>query len=388
MAFNIFNKVYVAPDYAYDVAFDRYVFSAGRNEAEYASDNNPMDIAGYNTSVLHTSGSINDIIGTGTDDHESIAHFIKSLYDNDIDAKLYCDDASYMPLFFTWLKIAFPDINSDKAFTIYNLIKQRETMVMPDNTNNRTHVTTRLADYNATVILTKTAFVTEYNQFNTDDTVTDAYYTTVRNALKGSFCIELELASYLYGSSTIAVITPKLKRIVSKVLFAVVDDTRQYIRDNILTAKVRTMTGVIINVDDANWEGTLRAESGLMDFLFNSSEDSIVESSSYRTANATIALDWCQWVLDNTVAADSSDAELNDIISGAQWLIDYRDIFSDTDATSQTSAAALITADIAYQGSTIVFQNEYLREKINSFWIEYIYQLKSANSTDLNLISN
>ena len=386
MAFNVFNKVYVAPDYAYDAAFNRAIFSAHRNQADYVTYDT-LDSPGFNSEVLVSAGSINDIIGSEEGQYESIAHYLKSLFDSGVEARLYCDEESYMPLFFTWVKIAFPNINSDKAFTIYNLIKQREELVFPDNVDNRTFTSYRLQDRANNVTLSKTDFLTKYNEFNAADTVADVYYTEVRDAVKNDLCIELQLASYLSGNAAIDTISVKTKRILTKVVFALIDDLRQYIRDNIMTAKVRTMTGVTIDFDDQNWETTLRAQSSNMDFLFDTSLDSILESADYRELNIATAIAWAQWILDNTTDADASDVELSDLVSASQWIVDNADCFSADTATRNTAIATAIQSDIAYQGSTVVFQNEYLREKINSFWIEYIYQLKSANSTDLNLIS-
>ena len=388
MAFNVFNKVYVAPDYAYDAAFNRAIFSAHRNQADYVTYD-ALNSPGYNSEVLVSAESVNDIIGSEEGQYESIAHYLKSLFDSGVEARLYCDEASYMPLFFTWLKIAFPNINTDKAFTIYNLIKQREELVFPDNVDNRTFTSYRLQDRVNNTTLSKTDFVTKYNEFNAADFVEDSYYTEVRSAVKNDLCIELQLASYLSGNATIDTISAKTKRILTKVLFAIVDDLRQYIRDNIMTVKVRNMTGITIDWDDQNWETTLRSQNSNMDFLFDSSLDSILESSDYRELNITTAVAWCQWVLDNTSEADAKDVELYDLVAASQWIVNNANCFSSDDATRNAAVANLIQLDVDFEGSTLIYQNEYLREKINTFWIEYIYQLKKANNIDgLALISH
>ena len=388
MAFNVFNKVYVAPDYAYDAAYNRAIFSTHRNQADYVTYD-ALDSPGFNSEVLVSAGSINDIIGSEEGQYESIAHYLKSLFDSGVEARLYCDEDSYMPLFFTWVKIAFPNINSDKAFTIYNLIKQREELVFPDNVDNRTFTSYRLQDRANNVTLSKADFLTKYNEFNTADNVADTYYAEVRDVVKSDLCIELQLASYLSGNATIDNISIKTKRILTKVIFAIVDDLRQYIRDNIMTVKVKNMTGVAIDWDDQNWETTLRSQSSNMDFLFDTSLDSILESSDYRELNIATAIAWCQWVLDNTSESDAADVELYDLVAASQWIVDNADCFSSDDNTRNAAIATLIQLDIDFEGSTLIYQNEYLREKINTFWIEYIYQLKKTNNTDgLILISH
>lgn len=389
MSFNVFNKLYVSPDYAYDAAYNRAIFSELRHgNGEYITYDS-LDSPGFNSEIIKAAQSIIDIIGSEEGQYESIAHYLKHLFDVNIEARLYCDDASYILLFFTWVKIVFPNINSDIAFTIYNLIKQREQLVMPDNVDNRTFTASRLQNRADSITLSKVDFVTAYNNFNTDDTVSSEYYTEVRNAVKDSLCVESQLASYLSGNITIDVIAPKTKRILGKVLFALIDDLRQYIRDNIMTTKVRNMTNVNISWDDQNWEATLRAQSSNMDFLFDSSLESIMESSDYRSSNISTALYWCQWILDNTTEEDATDVELYDLIISAQWIIDNIDCFSDDLEVSKTGAAVLIQRDLEFQGSTLVFSNEYLREKINTFWVEYIYQLKKVNNIDgLVLISH
>lgn len=388
MSFNVFNKLYVSPDYAYNAAFNRAIFSAHRNQADYMTYD-ALDSPGYNSEVLVSTESINDIIGDGDGQHESIAHYLKSLFDSGIEARLYCDEASYMPLFFTWVKIAFPNIDSNKAFTIYNLIKQREELVFPDNADNRTFTSYRLQDRANNITLSKADFLTKYNEFAAADTVSDTYYTTVRDAVKDSLCIEIQLASYLSGNAPINIVATKTKRISTKVLFAIIDDLRQYIRDNIMTVKVRNMTGVVIDWNDQNWETTLRSQSSNMDFLFDASLDSILESSDYRELNITTAIAWCQWVLDNTSEADATDVELYDLVASSQWIVDNANCLSADNDIRNVAIAALIQLDIDFEGSTLIYQNEYLREKINTFWIEYIYQLKDASNTaELSLISH
>jgi len=389
MSFNVFNKLYVSPDYAYDAAYNRAIFSELRHgNGEYITYDE-LNSPGFNSEIIKTAKSITDIIGSEEGQYESIAHYLKHLFDENLEARLYCDDASYMPLFFTWAKIVFPNINSDKAFTIYNLIKQREELVMPDNVNNRTFTASRLQGRVDSITLSKADFVTAYNNFNANDTVSGEYYTEVRDAVRDSLCIEIQLASYLSGNATVDVIATKTYRILTKVLFAFIDDLRQYVRDNIMTEKLRTMTGVTINWDDQNWEATLRAQSSNMDFLFDSSLESIMESSSYRDTNIETAIYWCQWLLDNTTEEDAEDGELYDLIIAARWVIDNTDSFSSDLSVRNLGITAVISADVDFAGSTLIYQNEYLREKINMFWIEYIYQLKRANNTDgLVLVSH
>ena len=388
MAFNVFNKVYVAPDFAYDSAFNRAIFSAHRNQAEYVTYD-ALNSPGFNSEVLVSKASINDIIGSDEGQYASIAHYLKSLFDSGIEARLYCDGNSYMPLFFTWLKISFPNISSDISFTLYNLIKQRESLVFPDNADNRTFTSHRIQYKDLNPTLTKAEFLSAYNEFNSNDTVSAEYYEEVRNAVRDSLCTEVQLASYLAGDISIDSISVKIKRILTKIVFANVDSLREYIRDNIMTAKVRNMSGVNLSWDDQDWEGALRNSSANMNFLFDSSLDAIMESSEYRDTFIDTAIEWNEWVLANTTESDLDDLELNDIIKGAQFIIKYKDAASDDDALRNAALPIAIQFDIDFEGSTVIFQTEYLRDKINTFWIEYIYQLKKSNDIDgLKLISH
>ena len=377
MAFNVFKKIYVAPEYAYDVGYNRYIFSADRDDDYTASTlNDPSydtTVGGWNT--------VSDMVGTGEGQYESVAHFLKHLYDTDWKGRIYCDSDSYIQFFCAWLKIAMPNYTNDSAFIVYNLIKQREELVFPDGATPDTWIAPRLADKEAEVVLTKDQFITKLNEFNTNDTNPDSYYDTVRAAVRDELCVEIQLASHLSGAVGISSLAAKIDTIVHKQGFGVIEDIKDYILDNALTPKVRTMTGVTIGWEDQDWEGTLRAQSSNMDFLFSSTVERIIADSTYRTENNAVALAWCQWILDNTNDADESDMQLADIIAAAQYVIDYQNVISANTSVRDTTAASLLTADIAYQSTSFLFNEDSTREKINTFWIEYIYQMKGANNT-------
>lgn len=389
MSFNLFNKVYVSPDWAYDNSQDRAVFSALRHQQPY-TNMDPTASPGYGTEILHWAASIDDIIGSDEGQYESYAHFIKSLYDNDWSGRIYADTESYHKLFFAWLKVAMPNIDADAAFILYNITRQREKLVEVDNMSSRSFSAIRVADANAEAVYTQSEFTTAYNAFNTADTVEASYYTSVRDALRDTLCIEIQLASYLCGDITITPIAIKGQRIHSKIGFGIISDLREYIRDNIMTEKVRSMTGVTLNWTDPDWMTSLRAANSDMDFLFDRSYDALVENWEYRVAHWDVGLGWLQWVVDNTNADDANDVELQDVIKGAEGMLNRIDgtNLSNTEIRD-TAWADIIADDIAYQGTTKVWHYEYMQERINTFWIEYLYQLKIAeNTTQLNKFSH
>lgn len=377
MAFNVFKKVYVAPEYAYDVGYNRYIFSTDRDD-DYTSStlNDPSydtTVGGWNT--------VSDMVGTGEGQYASVAHFLKHLYDTDWKGRIYCDGDSYIQFFCAWLKIAMPNYTNDSAFIVYNLIKQREELVFPDGATPDTWIAPRLADKEAEVVLTKEQFIAKLNEFNTNDTNPDSYYTSIRDEVRDELCVEIQLASHLSGAVGISSLAAKINAIVHKQGFGVIEDIKDYILDNALTPKVRTMTGVTIGWEDQDWEGTLRAQSSNMDFLFSSTIERIIADSTYRTENNAVAIAWCQWILDNTTDDDENDMQLADIIAAAQYIIDYQNVISTDTSVRDTTAASLLTADMAYQSTSFLFNEDSTREKINTFWIEYIYQMKGANDT-------
>ena len=389
MSFNLFDKVYVSPDWAYDNSQNRAVFSAARNTSTY-TNMNTLASPGYGTDILYWESSVDNIIGDGEGQHESLAHFIKSLYDNDWSGRIYADTESYHKLFFAWLKVAMPNIDADAAFILYNITRQREKLVEVDNMASRSFSANRVADANAEAVYTQSEFATAYNAFNTADTVEASYYTSVRDALRDSLCIEIQLAAYLCGDITITPIAIKGQRIHSKIGYGIVSDLREYIRDNIMTEKVRAMTGVTLDWTDPNWMNSLRAANSNMDFLFDRSYDALVENWEYRVAHWDVGLGWLQWVVDNTNADDANDVELQDVIKGAEGMLNRIDgtNLSNTEIRD-TAWADIIADDIAYQGTTKVWHYEYMQERINTFWIEYLYQLKIAeNTTQLNKFSH
>ena len=381
MAFNLFNKAYVAPDFAYDAAYNRYIFSQWRNQADYISYD-VLDSPGYNSEVKLSTASINDIIGVEDDKYESIAHFIKYLYESEFEGRIYADNDSYMPLFFTWLKIAMPNHTEDSAFIIYNLVKQREALVFPDNVNAASFVLPRLQDRENDVTLTKAEFISALNEFNTVDMATEIFYNELRDLVKDSLCIEVQLASYLSAAVDINVLAEKTRKILTKIVYASIDDIRQYIRDNIMTEKVKSWTGVTLSWEDQDWETTLKNKDSNMAFLFDSSPDAIANTEEYRLLNLEFVFAWSQWLIDNTTDEDLNDMQLADMIRASEYIIRHRNVGSEDAAIRNTAVTTLIEEDRAYHATSNIFDNEYLREKINTFWIEYVYQLKNNGDTD------
>lgn len=381
MAFNLFSKVYVSPDYLYDNGYNRCIFSQERNQVEYTSYD-MLESPGFESEVLVSTSSVYDLVGEDEAQYDSIAHFLKHIYDEGWEGKLYSDQNSYMPLFFTWLKIAFPNIDNDSAFTLYNIIKQREALVFPDNRDAIGFLVPRLNARSTNVVLDKTNFLSSKTDFENSDTATPEYYAEIRDVIKNDLSVEVQLASYLSGAIDISSLSDKIRRITTKIAYNIVDDLRDYLRENIMTERVRAMTGITLNWDDQDWEGTLTSQSAEMNFLFSSSEDSIRETYDYRVANIETVWYWHQWLIDNTSDADKNDIQLYDIVKAATYSNQWKDITSSDAVVRNPAAELMIEEDVNYSGSTLFFQVEHLREKINTFWIEYLYQQKLAGNTD------
>ena len=381
MSFNLFDKTYVAPDYMYDADVDRVIFSAYRNQAEYI-DYRSLNSVGFGTEVKLSTASIDDVVGTDEDQSPSVAHYLRDLYRNRFSGKIFADHYSYMKLFFAWLHIAMPNHTADSAFTVYNLIKQREALVFPDNANNRTFVAPRLNARTTNTVLTKTEFTEALAEFNSNDTVSAQEYADINAEVRSNLCIEIQLASYLSGNTDISIVTEKTNKILQKIIYANIDDIRQYIRDNIQTDKVRTMTGVEIGYDEQDWESKLRAASDEMDFLFRSDQETVVANSEYRESHTSQMLWWCQWLVDNTIETDAVDMHLSDVLSASKYISAHGGILSDDVSVRQAECLNILEFDIAQQGTTVIYDQEYLRDRINAFWIAYVYELSENNDTD------
>lgn len=405
MAFNLFGKVYVSPDWAYDNGYNRCIFSEWRNQSDYTSYD-VLDSPGFESSVLLSTASIMNVVGDGTaantepvmdgssntalsfpadeynNQYESVAHFLKHLYNEGWGGRLYSDDESYKILFFVWLKIAFPNIDDDNAFILYNIIKQREALIFPDNSDAIGFVVPRLQDRNNSVALNKTEFLTEKAEFDTIDTATPEFYTEFRDIVKNDLCMEIQLASYLSGNYPIQNLTEKFRRIASKGVFGHVFALRDFLRENIMTEKVRQLTGVNLQWDDQDWEGTLRAQSTAMDFLFKSEEDAIRQDWNYRQTYIDEAWYWMHWVIDNISEADAeTNVELWNLRQTCTYNYEWENINSANTELRDTACADMLAADIDAVVTSMFWSVEYLKEKINTYWIEYIYQLKRANDT-------
>ena len=378
MAFNVFKKIYVAPDYAYEVSYNRWVFSADRDD-DYLSDT--LLDPGWNTTVAGGDTDIANIIGTGDGQYASYAHFLKHLYDTDWSGRIYCDGDSYIQLFLAWTKIAFPNRTLDSCFKLYNIIKQREDLVFA-NEQASSWLAPRIQDKEEDVVFTKAQFTTKYNDFNTNDTNPQSYYDAVRAAVKDELPLEIHMASYLSGRDTACLtqLSEKARKVLSKDIYELLDEIKCYIRDNVMTQKVRTMTGVTLGWEDQDWIGTLRANSTDMDFLFGQSIERITADNEFRFQNDAVARAWLQWLVDNTTDADEDDIVLGDMIQAAQYFLDRWNVNTNVDADRNAAYTTVINEDIAYQGTTLTFGGDPMVDKVNTFWLEYTYQMKSANN--------
>jgi hypothetical protein len=380
MPFNIFNKLYVAPDYLYDNSKSRIIFSQKRNEGDYLTYDS-LNHSGFVGEALDSKRSVYEIIGDEKGKHVSVAHYLMDLHTKGTSAKIYADEESYMPLFFTWLRLAMPSVDPDAAFIVYNVIKQRERLVSPDNIAAKSFMITRVAERETNKTLSKIEFVDQLASFMESDLADQNFYDKVRPRLLDQFSVEVQLASYLSGRAPIDAIAGKLQSIGLKIAYAVLSDIKDYIRENIMTEHVQSLTGINLRWDDQNWEDTIAAKSPTFAFLFDSSIDSIKQESEYRLYNTAQALSWCQWIVDST---DSSggDIEWYDIYQAAQWVIENADVFSNDVSVRNAQVALCVDRDINLPTTTVIFQNEYLRSKINTFWIEYVYQLSKANDIE------
>lgn len=388
MSLNLFNKVYLCPDYLYDNAYNRIIFSAERNQAAYLNYDS-FNFPGLDAEVIHSTASVTDLIGEGDGQFASVAHYVKHIFDSNFEGRIYADEASWIILFYVWSRIAFPNITNEALFTIYNIIKQREELVFPDNRDLSTFIVPRLNARNSNIVLTRDEFIAKMEELKAADTTDVSYYSELNTAIKNSLCVEIQMATYLANKASVDIVAEKLVRFGSKIMFSMVEALKDYIRENIMTERVKSLTGVNLSWNDQNWETTLRSTNTLMDFLFNSSYEAIYSDYEYRSSNLNNALEWCRWVSNITNEEDLKNPDLRDIQATAQHLIKYADGFSSDEELKKAAAITAIQEDINFAGTTLIFQTEGFREKINTFWLEYIYQLAAANNTlELEKISH
>jgi hypothetical protein len=390
MAFNLFNKVYLAPDYLYDNAYNRIIFSYTRNQAEYLNYES-FDFPGLNASVFYSGETVKDIIGENQDQYKSIAHYLYQLHDSGFEGRIYADEESWILIFFAWIKIAFPNIDENNMFIIYNAIKQREELVFPDNRHLKTFMIPRLNQKESNVILSKDQLISQFNDYKLNDTATEDDYLMFRSSIKNDLCVEIQLATYLAGQQDISILKTKIQNIGSKIIFSVLKDIKDYIRENIMTESVQSLTGVTLKWDDQNWESTLKNKSPEMALLFDSSVEAIQSDYEYRYNNVNAALDWYRWVVDNSTTENYKELQYVTGLSldVARDIINTADGFNSNNEISLTACENIIEWDKNRVATTAVFQGEYLKEKINTFWIEYVYQLSRSNDlTTLRKISH
>lgn len=381
MSLNLFNKVYLSPDYLYDNAYNRIIFSADRNQAEYLNYDS-FNFPGLDSEVLHSSASVNDLIGESDGQFSSVAHYLKYLLESNFEGRIYADENSWIIIFYYWIKIAFPNIDTDQSFVLYNLIKQRESLVFPSDRGFNTFMASRYYAKNQNVTLTKQEFIDKFLELENLDTVDSNYYSEIRESFKPVLPIEIQLSSYFAGASDTSILLDKIKRIGSKKVFSILDDIRDYIRENILTEKVETLTGINLSFEDNNWLETLASENEDIRFLFNYSFQALENNYSYRLENIDMAIRWCKWLVENTIAEDKNNPDLGNIILASEWVCNYEECFSSNTEIAASTVATLLQEDVNFSGTTTIFQEEYSRDRINTFWIEYVYQMAKANDIE------
>lgn len=382
MSLNLFEKIYLSPDYLYDNGYNRILFSKDRNQAEYLNYDS-FEFPGLGASLVHSSASILNIVGTEPGQHASAAHYLEHLYDSGFEGRIYADEESWMIIFYSWIRITFPNIDDDTIFTLYNIVKQRENLVFPINRDLQNFMIPRLNSKSTNPVLNKTELLEHITTLRSGDTNSDDYYNSVNAKVKNSLSVEIHIASYFSGRATIDPLVDKIQRLGSKSMFSLVQDLRDYIRENIMTENVKSLTGVTLSWDDQDWETTLKNTSSMMALLFNSSAEAIYQDFNYRLANLDTAFQCAQWVIDVTNNTDDQTSELDAGRFAAEYYIKYYDgVFSEDESTRKTTVENLIKEDAAYNGSTFIFQEEQFREKINTFFLEYIYQLYSQNNAD------
>ena len=382
MSLNLFGKIYLAPDYLYDNGYNRVLFSKDRNQADYLNYDS-FQFPGLNAEMIHSGRSIVDLIGVEPNQYASAAHYLEHLYDSGFEGRIYADEESWMIIFYSWIRMSFPYMDDDTMFTLYNIVKQREQLVWPINRDLQTFMLPRLNNRNTNLVLNKTALLEKINELRNADTITQDVYNAFTNKIKNDLSIEIQLASYLSNSTTIDVLVDKLQRFGSKIMFTMVEDLKDYIRENIMTERVKTLTETNLSWDDQDWETSLRSTNSLMDFLFNSSSEAIYADYNYRMQNISIMFEWAQWVVNITDDSDLQNPDLKDIKSTAEYIVNYyQGVFSEDEDTRKAAIAAAIAEDVAFSGSTFIFQGEDFREKINTFLIEYVYQLSAAGNIE------
>lgn len=383
MSLNLFGKIYLAPDYLYDNFYTRAIFSADRNQAEYLNYDT-MDHPGYGSGTIISESSIYNIIGEGEGKYLSIAEYLVHLYTNTTQLRIYADADSWLPVFFTWIRIATPNITDDVAFIVYNTVKQRQKLVFPDN-RDKSFMIPRLSYRNSDVVYTKAEFVQKLAEFKSNDVTTDARYNEIRDIVRNDLPIEIQLASYLAGNVDVSNLTTKMKSIGSKIIFSIVEDVKVQVRENIMTETIKSLSGVNLSWEDQYWETTLRSKSPELDFLFECSIDSLGFDETYREQHIQNAIDVCNWFVANAPLMEGNV----DIYNGAEWVINNAGIFSSDQTVVAAAIEAAISADVNYSGTTLFFQGEYMIDRINAFLIEYVYQLAAQNNVEgLNKLSH
>jgi hypothetical protein len=342
-----------------------------------------FNFPGLNTSVVHSSASILDLVGEEPGQYASAAHYLEYLYDSGFEGRIYADEESWMIIFYSWVRITFPNIDEDTIFTLYNIVKQRENLVFPINRDLQTFMIPRLNTKNSNLVLNKEQLIEYISLLRPSDTNTQEYYNSVNTKVKNSLSVEIHIASYLSNRATVDPLVDKIQRLGSKSMFSLVQDLRDYVRENIMTESVKSLTSVTLSWDDQDWETTLKNTSPMMDLLFDSSSDAIYEDFEYRLSNLDTALQWAQWVIEVTNNTDDQITELDSMRFSANYIVQYyAGVFSEDESIRKNTVQSLITEDLTFSGSTFLFQEEQFREKINTFLLEYIYQLSAAGNIE------
>jgi hypothetical protein len=321
-----------------------------------------------NPEELHAYGlSIEDVIGEGKQ-FETFKSFFEYCFltsdQREYQFRVFCDQRSYLILNTVWFKFIFPNIDAESA---YKIVRANFLKMSLFGDYDRTGKQKKYYDS----IPTKADYINVFNEINIDFSEWASFYEQVKPHLS----YEFYMASYLYNGSYKENLKNCLKLFGTRHVEAMLRDLYTGVKSNILNKKLISRVSVrTYNLENAE---EILNDPRIADLLLFVREPLIENKESLRLDQLTPAQveSYKEFIEILSYLYDAGEPTL---LSKAKR---YLEIFSKTDISDE-ELSDLVAWESDPNDEVRLWKNKD-RDNINFYLLDYIFDLKESNQTEL-----
>ena len=372
--FLLFDRVYVKYDFLMENEQENLIITPNLSDIMF---DELVDIHSGRASKMAHVNSMSDLI----DYTDGLFGSDKGLFQTLLDKGKCCvivDRNSYDELFIRFVKMMYPNMTSAIAWKVYNtfatnsqLLKTTSFIWGPEGGEQA-----QKDNADRIVTLTKTEFTTKWDSISLDLEASE--YNALRFAIHQKIGVEWLIANRLAGGTDL---DPTLGTKMYSLIGSRVNEEVQFLRAHLFNNIYKGWSQSVLGIDPVT------AEDNLLDSDFVNSSDKMrwlmddtekFHTPEYTSSHPNIRYSSIRTDIMNAVTGSSTPFEENLTDSAMDTIYDNR--------STQTLDAAAITSIIHHELqplTTSVFESED-RIKVNVMFLNYIYQLKNSNDSELN----